>query len=101
MLYPKCDLNSHFTDLNNTYDLSNLVKSVTCFKCSKGTHLNVLLTSKPKGFQKSFLCETGLIDCHKLVAIIFRSTFTKFLPKVVKYGSYKNFKEGKFYHDLD
>ena len=41
---------SHFSDLKDTYDLSNLVKSATCFKSSKGTLLDVLLTNKPKSF---------------------------------------------------
>ena len=61
-----------FYDLKDTYTLSNLVKSATCFKSSKGTLLDVLLTNKPKSFQKTFLCEIGLSDCHKLVATIFR-----------------------------
>ena len=37
----------------------------------------------------------------KLVATIFRSTFIKLPPKVVKYRSYKKFDENKFCHDLD
>ena len=91
MLDPKCDGNSHFSDLKDTYNLSNLVKSATCFKSSKGALLDVLHTKKPKGFQKAFVCETGMSYCHKLVATIFRSTFIKLPPKVVKYRSYKNF----------
>ena len=101
MLDPKCDRSSHFSDLKNTHNLSNLVKSATCFTSSKGTLLDVLLTNKPKSFQKTFVCETGLSDCHKLVATIFRSTFIKLPPKVVKYRSYKNFDKSKFCHDLD
>ena len=38
---PKYDRNCHFSDLKNTYNLLNLVKSATCFKSSKGTHLDV------------------------------------------------------------
>ena len=80
--------NSRFSDLNDTYNLSNLVKLGTCFKSSKGTFLDVLLTNKPKSFQK-------------LVATIFKLIFFKLQPKVVKYRSYKNFDENKFCHDLD
>ena len=87
MLDPKCDGNSHFSGLKDTYNLSNLVKSATCFKSSKGTLLDMLLTNKPKSFQKTFVCETGLSDCHKLVVKIFRSTFIKLPTKVVKYRS--------------
>ena len=101
MLDQKCDGNSHFSDLKDTYNLSNLEKSATCFKYSKGTLLDVLLTNKPKSFQKTFVCETGLSDCHKLVATIFRSTYIKLPPKVLKYRSYKNFDENKFCHGLD
>ena len=92
---------SHFSDLKDTYDLSNLVKSATCFKSSKGTLLDVLLTNKPKSFQKTFVCKTGRSDCHKLVSTIFRSTFIKLPPKVAKYRSYKNVDENKFCLDLD
>ena len=101
MLDPKCDGNSHFSDLKDTYNLSNLVTLTICFKSSRGTLLDVLLTNKPKSFQKTFVCETGLSDCHKLVATIFRSIFIKLHPKVVKYISYKNFDENKFCRDLD
>ena len=61
----------------------------------------MLLSNKPKSFKKTFVCETGLSDCHKLVATIFRSTFIKLPPKVVKYRIYKNFYENKFCRDLD
>ena len=103
MLNPECDGKSHFSDLKDTYNLSNLVKLAfkTCFKSSKGTLLDVLLTNKPNGFHTTFVCETGLSDCHKLVATIFRSKFIKLPPKVVNYRSCKNFDENKFCHDLD
>ena len=98
---PNCDGNSHFSDLKDTYNLSNLVTLTICFKSSRSTLLDVLLTNKPKSFQKTFVCETGLSDCHKLVATIFRSTFIKLPPEIVKYRRYKNFDENKFCHDLD
>ena len=101
MLDPKCDGGNHFSDLKDTYNLTNLVKSSTCFNSNKGTLLDVLLTNKPKSFQKTFVCETGLSDCHKLVATIFRSTFIKLPPKIIKYRSYKNFDKNKFCHELD
>ena len=91
----------HLSDLKDTYNLSNLEKLATCFKYSKGTLLDVLPTNKPKSFQNTFVCETRLSDCHKLVATIFRSTCIKLPPKVLKYRSYKNFDENKFCHDLD
>ena len=101
MLDPKCDGNNYFSDLNDTYNLTNLVKLPTCFKSSKGTLIDVLLTNKPKSFQKTFVCETGLSDHHKLVGTILRSTFVKLPPKIIKYRSYKNFDKNKFCHELD
>ena len=101
MLDPMCDGNSHFSDLKDTYNLSNLVELATCFKSSKGTLLDGLLTNNPKSFQKTLVCETGLIDCHKLVATIFRFIFIKSQPKVVKYRIYKNFDDNKSCYNLD
>ena len=101
MLDPMCDGNSHFFDLKDTYNLSNLVKLATCFKSSKGTLLDGLLTNNPKSFQKTFVCETGLIDFHKLVATIFRLIFIKLQAKVVKYRIYKSFDNNKFCYNLD
>ena len=85
----------------DTHNLSNLVKSATCFKSSIGSLLDVLLTNKPKVFQKTFVCKTGLSDCHNLVATIFKSIFIKLPPKVVKYRSYKNFDKNKLCDDLN
>ena len=45
MLDLKCDGHSHFFDLKDTHNLSNLVKSATCFKSSKGSLLDVLVTN--------------------------------------------------------
>ena len=66
----------------------------------KGTLLDVLLTNKPKSFRKTFLCETGLSDCHNLVATIFRSTFAKLPPRKIRYRSYKNL-NNKVCYELD
>ena len=65
-----------------------MVKLATCFNSSKGTFLDVLLSNKPKSFQK-------------LVATILRLKFFKLPPKVAKYRSYENFDENKFCHELD
>ena len=56
---------------------------------------------KPKSFQKTFVCQTGLSNCHKLVATIFRLPFIELPLKVVRYRSYKSFDGNKFCRDLD
>ena len=52
MLDLKCDGNSHFYDLKDTYNLSNLVKSATCFKSSKYTLLDVFSLTSQKLFKR-------------------------------------------------
>ena len=93
--------NNHFSDLRDTFELINLAKNKTCFKNINGTLLDVMLTNRPKYFQKTIVCETGLSDCHKLVTTIFRSAFIKLPPKIITYRSYKTFDKQNFVHELD
>ena len=88
---PKSDTQNHFSDLRDTFALTNLVKDKTCFKNKDRILLDVLLTNKPNSFQKCVTTETGLSDCHKLVSTVFRSTFIKRPPKTIKYRSYKTY----------
>ena len=101
LLDSKSDPNNHFSVLRDMYDLTILVKVPTCYKNLKGTLLDVLLTNKPNSFQKTIVPETGLSDCHMLLATTLRSTFIKLSPKTVKYRSNKNFNETVFLHELD
>ena len=101
LLDPKSDTKNHFSDLRDTFALTNLVKDKTCFKNKDGTLLDVILTNRPNSFQKTVTTETGLSDCHKLVSTVFRSTFIKLPPKTVRYRSYKTYDKQNFLHELD
>ena len=101
LLDPKSDTANHFSDLRDTFALTNLVKDKTCFKNENGTLLDVILTNRPKSFQKTIITETGLSDCHKLVTTILRATFLKLPPKTLRYRSYKSFNKQDFVHELD
>ena len=101
LLDSKSDLNNHFFVLRDMYDQTNLVKVPTCYKNLKSTLTDALLTNRPNNFQKAIVCETGLSDCHMLIATTLRSTFVKLPPKTVTYRSYKNFNENVFLHELD
>ena len=101
LLDPKSDTQNHFSDLRDTFSLTNLVKHKTCFKNTDGTLLDVILTNKPNSFQRTEVTETGLSDCHKLVSTFFRSTFVKIPPKIIKYRSYKTYDKQNFLHELD
>ena len=80
---------NHFSELTDTFNLTNLVKISTCFKTTRGTLLDLLLTNKPNPLQKTGICETGLSDCHKMVFTIFRSTFIKLPPKLLNIETIK------------
>ena len=101
LLDPNSDTKNHFSDLRDTFALTNLVKDKTCFKNKDGTLLDVILTNRPNSFQKTVTTETGLSDCHKLVSTVFRSTFIKLPPKSVRYRSYKTYDKQNFLHELD
>ena len=101
LLDPNSDTKNHFSDLRDTFALTNLVKDKTCFKNKDGTLLDVILTNRPNSFQKTVTTETGLSDCHKLVSTVFRSTFTKLPPNTVRYRSYKTYDKQNFFHELD
>ena len=77
--------------------MSNLVKSTIYFETSRGN----LFTNKPNSLQKTGICETELSDCHKMVFTIFRSTFVRLLPKIIKYLKYISFDENIFCDELD
>ena len=85
----------------DTFNLTNLVKTLTCFKTTRGTLLDVLLTNKPNSSQKTRVCETGLSDYHKMIFTICRSTLIRLHPKIIKYRNYKGFNENFFCHELD
>ena len=101
LLDPNSDTKNYFSDLRDTFVLTNLVKDKTCFKNKDGTLLDVILTNRPNLFQKTVTTETGLSDCHKLVSTVFRSTFIKLPPKTVRYRSYKTYDKQNFLHELD
>ena len=85
-------IDNHFSELIDTFNLTNLVKTPTCYKTTRETLLDVLLKKKPNSLQKTGVCETG---------IIFRSTFVRLSSKIIKYRNYKGFNENIFYHELD
>ena len=49
---------------------------------------------------KSYTCETGLSDHHKMVYSFLRETFAKGKPKTICYRCFKNFGQNKFNEEL-
>ena len=54
LLDSKSDPKNYFSDLRDTFELTNSVKDKTCFKSINGTLLDVILTNRPKYFQKNY-----------------------------------------------
>ena len=54
------------------FDLSNLIKSNTCFIKSHSSRIDLILRNNSNSFQKSGTTETGLSDFHKLISTFFK-----------------------------
>lgn len=58
-LRPTSELSNNLSDVNDTFSLTNFVTDFTCFKSSKGTLTDIMLTNKLKSFWKSHSFVTG------------------------------------------
>ena len=71
-------------DFCEIYNLKNLVKDPTCFKdVENPSCVDLILTNRPKSFQKTLVAETGLLDYHKMSITVLKSYFKKNRPKIV------------------
>ena len=73
------------------FNLTNLIKSETCYTKNHESIIDLFFTNIPLSFQKTHVTETGLSDYRKLISTFFKSRFSKARPKVIKYRNYKNF----------
>ena len=74
------------------YNLDNLIHEPTCFKNPLNpSHIDLILTNKPKSFLKSFTLETGLSDFHKMTVTVLRTFIPKQTPLCIKYRDFKKF----------
>ena len=65
------------------------------------TSLYVILTNRPRSFQKTAAITTGLSDNHKMIITTFRSSYTRKPPRNIIYRNYKNFNAHDFLNDLE
>ena len=87
------------SEMFDTFNLTNLIKSETCYTKNHESLIFLLFTNKP--FQKTHVTETGLSDYYKLISTFFKPRFSKAKPKVIKYRNYKNFDKNNFLDDLN
>ena len=80
--------------------LSNLVTGNTCFSNQYQSSIDVILTNCPKSFQLTSVYETGLNDCHGLIATTMKSHIPRLKPKNIIYRTFKNFNSKDFFLDV-
>ena len=61
---------------------------------------DLILTNKPRSYQRSCVIETGLSDFHKMTATVIKAFFEKLQPRVMNYREYKYLKNNRFRTDL-
>ena len=81
-------------------NLTNLIKTETCFTKSNESLIDLFLTNKLLSFQKTRVTETGLSDYHNLISTFFKSHFIRLRPRVITYRNYKKVDENVFLNDL-
>ena len=83
------------------YNLKNLVKDPTCFKnVQHPSCIDLILTNRPKSFQKTVVTETGLSDFHEMTVTVLKSYFKKRRAKIVRYRDCKVFSKTNFVRHL-
>ena len=77
--------------------ISNLTPGIACVKSSVGSSIYVMLTNRPRNFQRTSLIETGMSDCHKLILSLFRA----FFKRITTISQLQQFQSRSFFHGLD
>ena len=90
--------NRMFKSFLHSNNLTNLIKTDTCFK-GKGSSIDLILTNRKYSFKYTPSYETGLSDHHHHI-IYTRSSFINIEPKLLNSRDYKNFNFGNFKEDL-
>ena len=83
-------------DICDTFTLTNLVKSKTCFVNKHKSSIDLILVNNLRSFQITNVTETGVSDCQKLITTFMKYSISRLRQKNIHYRSYKNFNEEKF-----
>ena len=89
-------------DMNELFDLKNLVKDPTCFmKDAKPSLVDVILTNKNQNFMKTGQCDTGLSDWHNMTFTVLKGNFLHYNNSQFEYRSFQGFVDREvFLQDL-
>ena len=91
--------NRMFQDFLDSNNLTNLIKTNTCFK-GKGSSIDLILTNRKYSFKYTSSYETGLSDHHHLIYTMLKSSFINIQPKLLNYRDYIKFNFRNFKEDL-
>ena len=90
---PDKDRNNYLSDFVDTFSLSSLINRKTCLKNISGTTIDIMLTNRPKCFQKTSTVVTGLSDIHKMIISCLKTIFKKIPTKKIVFRDYKKIDE--------
>ena len=77
-------------EFHDTFNLTNVIKSETCYTNNHKSTINLFFTNKALSFQGTSTTETGLSDRHKLISAFVRSFVSRLKPKILFFRNYKN-----------
>ena len=89
------------TNFLELIDMENVMKAKTCFKTTRGTCIDLILTNSKNSIQSTGIVETGLSDFHLLIYTMLKTKYMKLPAKKVKYRDYKYFNEEFFLYELN
>ena len=88
-------------DFADLYNMTNIIKSPTCYKSVNNNSLVDIVFTTDKSFYKaSDVLKNGLSDCHHMILCVMKSINIKRRSKFITYRSYKTFDQELFENDL-
>ena len=95
-------LESPMTLFCESYNFKSIIKQSTCFKNpAKPSCIDLILTNRPKSFQRTCVIETGLSDFHRMTVSVPKMHFRKLPPKVITYRNFSNYDNANFKNSLN
>ena len=88
-------------DICDVYNLTNLVKSPTCFKGHTPTLLDNILVSNPRKYSGVLNCQCELSDVHNCIGVATKRFAPSYKPRRIEYRSYKKFSDEMFESDVE
>ena len=62
--------------------------------------IGLILTNNPRSFLNSCVIETNLLDFHRIVVTVTKTSFERLKPRVLNYRDYKSFENKLFREEL-